>query len=111
MRWRSRSAALRDAPLDVPFKIGTTLRRGWVAHYRAGLLLVKYADHDESREYADLGSSGQVYSHGDFTELETLGPLTDLDPGDAAEHHEDWAVHHLDEAEAERLIASGELDR
>lgn len=106
-----RSAVMSDGPFDVPFKVGTAMRRGWAAHYRDGLLLVKYAGHDESRDYADLGASGQVYSHGDFTELETLGPLTDLDPGDAAEHHEDWAIHLVDEAEAERLVASGELDR
>ncbi len=72
---------------------------------------MKYAGHDEAREYADMGASGQVYSHGDFTELESLGPLTDLDPGDAAEHHEDWAVHLVDEAEAERLVLSDQLDR
>ncbi len=93
------------------YKVGTTLRRGWVAHWRGGLMLVKYAGHDESREYADMGSSGQVYTQHDFTELETLGPLTDLEPGEAAEHHEDWAVHLVDEAEAERLVTSGELDR
>ncbi|MEX1294902.1 MAG: hypothetical protein AB1Z67_01900, partial [Candidatus Limnocylindrales bacterium] len=73
-------------------------------------LLVKYAGHDEEREYADMGASGQVYSHGDFTELETLGPLTDLGPGEAAEHREEWAVHLVDEAEAEGLVLSDELD-
>ncbi len=93
------------------FKVGTSLRRGWVAHWAAGLMLVKYAGHVESREYADMGSSGQVYSQHDFTELETLGPLTDLGPGEAAEHHEDWAIHLVDQAEAERLVVSGELDR
>ncbi|MEA2026484.1 MAG: hypothetical protein U9O18_07315 [Chloroflexota bacterium] len=93
------------------FKVGTSLRPGWAAHWREGVMLVKYAGHDESREYADMGASGQIYSQHDFTELETLGPLTDLDPGDAAEHHEDWAVHLVDETEAERLVTSGELDR
>ncbi len=106
-----RSAVMAGQPLDVPFKVGTSLRRGWTAHWREGVLLVKYAGHDEASEYADMGASGQVYSHGDFTELETLGPLTDLDPGDSAEHHEDWAVDLVDEAEAERLVASGLLDR
>lgn len=106
-----RSAVMADGPLDQPFKIGTSLRRGWAAHYREDLLLVNYSYHDEAREYADMGASGQVYSHGDFTELESLGPLTDLEPGDAAEHHVDWAVHLVDEAEAERLVLSDELDR
>jgi hypothetical protein len=106
-----RAAVLADTPVERPFKVGTSLRRGWVAHYRDGLLLVKYAAHDESREYADMGASGQLYSRTEFTELETLGPLTVLAPGDAAEHHEDWVVHLVDEGEAERLVASGELDR
>jgi hypothetical protein len=93
------------------FKVGTSLRRGWAAHWANGVLLVKRAGHDESREYADMGSSGQLYSQHDFTELETLGPLTDLEPGEAAVHHEDWEVHLVDETEAERLVSSGELDR
>jgi hypothetical protein len=105
-----RSAVMAEGPFDVPFKIGTSMRRGWTAHYREGVLLVKYAGHDEDRQYADMGASGQIYSHADFTELETLGPLTDLDPGDAAEHHEDWAIHLVDETEAERLVLSDGLD-
>jgi hypothetical protein len=93
------------------FKVGTSLRRGWVAHWANGVLLVKRAGHDESRDYADMGSSGQLYSQHDFTELETLGPLTDLEPGEAAVHREDWEIHLVDETEAERLVSSGELDR
>jgi hypothetical protein len=112
--------ALTDAAIELRastdpglgrFKVGTSLRRGWAAHWADGLMLVKHSGHDESRDYADMGSSGQLYTQHDFTELETLGPLTDLDPGDAAEHHEDWEMHLVDEAKAERLISSGELDR
>lgn len=93
------------------FKVGTSLRRGWTAHWANGVLLVKRAGHDESREYADMGASGQIYSQHDFTELETLGPLTDLEPGEAALHREEWEIHLVDEAEAERLVSSRELDR
>lgn len=93
------------------FKVATSLRRGWVAHWADGLMLVKRSSHDETREYADMGASGQVYTQYDFTELETLGPLTDLAPGEAAQHQEDWEIHLLGEAEAERLVRSGDLDR
>jgi len=106
-----RAGALADHDIEDPFKVGTSLRRGWVAHWREGVLLVKRAAHDESREYADMGASGQLYSHGDFTELETIGPLTHLEPGEAATHREDWEIHLVDEAEAEHLVSSGELDR
>ena len=105
-----RATILAEQPALGRFKVGTSLRRGWVAHWREGVMLVKRAGHDESREYADMGASGQLYSQADFTELETLGPLTELDPGDAAEHHEDWEVYLVDEAEAEHLVTSGELD-
>lgn len=93
------------------FKIGTSLRRGWLAHWRQGVLFVKRASHDEAGAYADMGASGQIYSHPDFTELETLGPLIHLAPGEAAGHHEEWEVHLVDEAEAVRLVSSGALDR
>jgi hypothetical protein len=106
-----RASVIAERGITDSFKAGTSLRRGWLAHWRQGLLLVKRAGHDESRTYADMGASGQVYSHPDFTELESLGPLTDLAPGEAAVHHEDWEVHLVGEQEAERLISSGDLDR
>jgi hypothetical protein len=106
-----RASAIAAHGITGSFKVGTSLRRGWLAHWRQGVLLVKRAGHDESHTYADMGTSGQVYSHPDFTELETLGPLTDLAPGEAAVHHEDWEVHLVGEDEAARLVSSGDLDR
>lgn len=106
-----RAAALAEHEVSSFFKVGTSLRRGWIAHWRGGLLFVKRAAHDESRQYADMGASGQLYSHHHFTELETLGPLTDLAPGEAAVHREEWEVHLVGEEEAERLVSSGDLDR
>ena len=58
-----RAAVLAGQLADGPFKVGTSLRRGWVAHWREGVLLVKRAGHDETRQYADMGASGQLYSH------------------------------------------------
>ena len=58
-----------------------------------------------------MGASGQVYSHPTFTELETLGPLATLAPGESVVHQEDWEVHFVGEGEAEGLVASGELDQ
>ena len=107
---RASVAAEAGLAPDVRVKVGTSLRRGWAAHWGAGVLFVKRATHDETREYADMGASGQVYSSAEFTELETLGPLTDLAPGEFASHSEDWEIHGVDEAAAERLVMSGELD-
>ena len=104
-----RTDGLEQAALTDLVKVGTTNRRGWVAYWRAGSLLLKRATHDEGLSYADMGASAQVYAGPDFMELETLGPLVDLAPGEAAVHVEAWEVHLVDEAEAERLVASGEL--
>jgi hypothetical protein len=58
-----------------------------------------------------MGASAQVFANADFQELETLSPLVDLAPGETVEHVEEWQVDLVDEAEAERLVTSGELDR
>jgi hypothetical protein len=106
-----RADVIAEHGITGSFKVGTSLRRGWMAHWREGVLFVKRASHVEGLAYADMGTSGQIYSHPDFTELETLGPLTDLAPGEAASHHEDWEIHLVGESEAEHLVSSGDLDR
>ncbi|MFV2065310.1 MAG: hypothetical protein ACC726_17610 [Chloroflexota bacterium] len=105
-----RASVAAGLSTDDRLKVGTSLRRGWAAHWNDGVLFVKRAGHDERRAYADMGASGQIFSHVEFTELETLGPLTDLAPGEVATHIERWEVHLVGEEEAQRLVMSGELD-
>jgi hypothetical protein len=106
-----RTDRLPPGGIAVPVKVGTSLRRGWLAHWRDGILFVKRALHQDDRLYADMGASAQVFANADFQELETLSPLVDLAPGETVEHVEEWQVDLVDEAEAERLVTSGELDR
>lgn len=40
--------------------------------------------------YPDFQSSCELFTNGDFLELETLGPLGDVPPGDSVTHVEDW---------------------
>ncbi len=37
-----------------------------------------------------MGSTAEVFTNADILELETLGPLTKLEPGAVVEHVEDW---------------------
>jgi hypothetical protein len=99
------------ATIEGPVKVGTSGRRGWVAHWRDGVLLVKHAPHDEDAEYADMGASAQTYANATNTELETLGPLVDLAPGEGTDHREEWEVHLVGEADAERMVTEGAFDR
>jgi hypothetical protein len=40
-----------------------------------------------------MGCSYETFTNQDFLELETLGPLTSLKPGQTVEHVERWSLH------------------
>jgi hypothetical protein len=81
----------------VKFKIGMPNRRGWLAYRLADRLFVKWAPlHDDRLTYADMGASVQCYRDERFMELETLGALTAVAPGEATSHREVWTILHLD---------------
>ncbi len=58
------------------------------------------------REYADLGASVECYRDQRFFELESLGPLTDLEPGAALHHREVWTLIGPDERPLDQVLAS-----
>ncbi len=42
--------------------------------------------------YPDHGCNFELYSDPEFLELETLGPLIELLPGQAVTHEEEWSL-------------------
>jgi hypothetical protein len=63
---------------------------GWGAYFRDGLLFVKRAGVISGARYPDFGCNFEVFTNPDFIELETLGPVVELQPGEAVEHVERW---------------------
>lgn len=63
---------------------------GWGAYFRSDHLFLKKATVVTGAKYPDFGCNFEVYTDGDSLELETLGPLRNLKPGDTAEHTEHW---------------------
>ena len=63
---------------------------GWGAYYRNGHLFIKRAAVISGAQYPDFGCNFEVFANPDFIELETLGPLVELQPGQTAEHVECW---------------------
>ena len=63
---------------------------GWGAHYRQGTLFVKRAAVIAGARYPDGGCNFELFTNPDFLEVETLGPLVELNPGETAEHVERW---------------------
>jgi hypothetical protein len=63
---------------------------GWGAYFRQGYLFVKRAAVITGARYPDFGCNFEVFTNPDFIELETLGPLVELRPGEVVEHVERW---------------------
>jgi hypothetical protein len=63
---------------------------GWGAYFRNGDLFVKRASVIAEARYPDFGCNFQVFTNPEFLELETLGPVCDLQPGESVEHVENW---------------------
>lgn len=74
-------------------KIGYPNSRGWLAYWRDRTLFVKRADYVKGAEYCDLGSSSECYCGTKFIELETIGPIGVISPGESAHHRETWEVY------------------
>jgi hypothetical protein len=63
---------------------------GWGAYFREGYLFIKRAAVISGARYPDFGCNFEVFTNPDFIELETLGPLVELPPGEVVEHVERW---------------------
>ena len=71
-------------------KIGIANKQGWAAYLRAGELFVKRFGYRDGGTYPDFGCNNETYTAGSFMEIESLGPMHHLEPGQAAEHDEHW---------------------
>lgn len=79
------------ADRQMPTKIGTSLDRGWLGYVNDGWLFTKYARRGPISP-VDRGAQAEIYISADFVELETLGSLVRLEPGESTVHDEAWQV-------------------
>lgn len=87
----------QDASRPSPQKAGLFNEKTWGAYWRDGLLFVKRANAEPGRSYPDFGCSFEIWTNPTTLELETLGPLTKLEPGAMLEHAERWTLHNTAE--------------
>ena len=65
----------------------------WAAYLLNGEVFIKRAKADPNKSYPDFGCSFETFTNNEFLEIETLGPLTKLQPGKTVEHVEYWSLH------------------
>lgn len=83
---------LHGRPQDFAFKIGNFNTHGWIAYSLGNALFVKRFAVDESGTYPDMGCNVEAYVKTVFIELESLGKLANLAPGESIVHEETWEV-------------------
>ena len=89
--WGRRYILLRqDSTATTPQKVGAWVPDGWVAYAHGGHLFVKVFAPVPGAAYPDLGSSTEMFTNAEMLELETLGPLVQLQPDAVVEHVEHW---------------------
>lgn len=110
-RWTfgSRYIFLRQDVTKGPTKLGLAHRQGWVAYLNSGVLFVKRFDYREGAIYPDLGTRYQTFTNEDMLEMETVGELVTLRPGESAELVESWELFAnvppvATEADVDRVI-------
>jgi hypothetical protein len=80
----------QDPNATLPQKIGIGNLHGWVAYVNGDRVFIKRYKHIEGAPYPDFGSSTELFTNAITVEVETLGPLTRLEPGETVTHVEHW---------------------
>ena len=79
-------------PIAQPFKLGYMNRAGWMACRYGNVTFTKRWTPQPERPHVDFGCNAEVYAGERHIELESLGPLVRLAPGETTEHVEEWEV-------------------
>jgi len=80
----------QDPENSDPQKIGMSRSGGWLAYLNDQEAFLKKCAYCENQTYPDEGSAFEIYADHKCVELETLSPLTTIEPGGCAELVEDW---------------------
>lgn len=78
---------------ETSHKLGMEVSNGWAAYAVNGMLFVKKFGWNSAGKYPDGGCNFESYSEKSFMELESLGPLTLLEPEQTVEHVEQWRIY------------------
>ena len=89
--WGRRFITLRQANAG-PTKAGLAHTEQWIAYHRADSLFLKTIEFDEAATYPDRGCNFETFTNEEMLEVEALGPLRELAPGESTSHTEQWQL-------------------
>ncbi len=84
-----------DAVAGAELKVGFLDDTGWVAYVRDGTALVRRFEPASTEPHPDLGCNVETYCGAHYLELEILGPMRLLRPGDSTTLLEHWEVRDV----------------
>jgi hypothetical protein len=96
--WADERLGLRDGAVVVDavaggdLKVGYFNDAGWIAYIRGDTALVRRFEPAVGRPHPDLGCNVETYSGQRYLELEVLGPLVTLNPGESTVLAERWEL-------------------
>jgi hypothetical protein len=79
-----------------PCKVGYTNRPGWMAYLRQNTAFIKRFNPLTHLPHPDFGCNVECYCNDRFLEIETIGPISYLEPGQLIEHTETWQIRELE---------------
>ncbi|MBN8691088.1 MAG: hypothetical protein J0L72_09925 [Armatimonadetes bacterium] len=100
--WRKNCTVLKQSDDPNPQKCGSFVQPG-IAHYWIDGLLFTKSFGSDGGEYPDFGCNFEMYTRHDMLEVESVGPLQVLNPGESALHEEVWSVKECTRQELEIL--------
>jgi len=102
----------QDPKNSTPTKLGSFNRETWGAYLLGSDLFIKrYRATGGPAWYPDYGCSFETFTNADFLEIETLGPIEKVEPGESITHIERWTLNknvhisHWTDDELDRVIA------
>jgi hypothetical protein len=84
---------IHATPSLPPVKVGYFNPHGWMAYWLDGVLFVKRHEPLVGAAYPDDGCNAESYCNDQFIELESLGPLAKIVPGQTIVHTELWEIY------------------
>ena len=97
--WGTKYITLKQDPTaETPFKLGLNHEKQWSCYLLGRELFVKRYHTVDGGNYPDGGCSFETYTCKNFLEMESLGELVTLAPGESVDHVEHWEISAVEDS-------------